>query len=51
MMQRMGSNATGFVVFSCGKDTPNVHYVSPIKKNAKGVSRPDLVDGLKFYVK
>jgi hypothetical protein len=51
MAPTMGSNATGFVALSCGKDAPNVHYVSPIKENAEGVSRPDLVDGSRFYVK
>jgi hypothetical protein len=51
MTPTMGSNATGFVALSCGKDAPNVHYVSPVKENAEGVSRPDLVDGSRFYVK
>jgi hypothetical protein len=45
------STATGFVGLSCGKDAPNVHYVSPIKETPDMVARPDLVDGSRFYVK
>jgi hypothetical protein len=42
---------TGFVGLSCGKDAPNVQYVSPIKETPEVVARPDLVDGSRFYVK
>ena len=43
--------ATGFVGLSCGKDAPNVHFVSPIKQTPDIISRPDLVDGSRYYVK
>jgi hypothetical protein len=42
---------SGFVGPSCGKDAPNVQYVSPPKETPEVVSRPDLVDGSRFYVK
>jgi hypothetical protein len=45
------TTATGFVGLSCGKDAPNVHYVSPIKDTPDSFSRPDLVDGSRYYVK
>lgn len=45
------TTATGFVGLSCGKDAPNVHYVSPMKETADIFSRPDLVDGSRYYVK
>lgn len=42
----------GFVGPSCGKDAPNVQYVSPVKeKHPKLPARPDLVDGSRYYVK
>ena len=43
--------ATGFVGLSCGKDAPNVHFVSPIEQTPDIISRPDLVDGSRYYVK
>lgn len=43
--------ATGFVGLSCGKDAPNVHFVSPGKEMPDIFSRPDLVDGSRYYVK
>lgn len=43
--------ATGFVGLSCGKDAPNVHFVSPVKETSEILARPDLVDGSRFYVK
>lgn len=43
--------ATGFVGLSCGKDAPNVHFVSPVKEVPDIFSRPDLVDGSRYYVK
>ena len=43
--------ATGFVGLSCGKDAPNVHFVSPAKEPSEILARPDLVDGSRFYVK
>jgi hypothetical protein len=43
--------ATGFVGLSCGKDAPNVHFVSPAKEPSETLARPDLVDGSRFYVK
>jgi hypothetical protein len=43
--------ATGFVGLSCGKDAPNVHFVSPVKETPEILTRPDLVDGSRFYVK
>lgn len=43
--------ATGFVGLSCGKDAPNVHFVSPVKETPDILARPDLVDGSRFYVK
>jgi hypothetical protein len=43
--------ATGFVGLSCGKDAPNVHFVSPVKETQEIQARPDLVDGSRFYVK
>ena len=45
------SAATGFVGLSCGKDAPNVHYVSPAKEASDIFARPDLVDGSRYYVK
>jgi len=42
---------TGFVGLSCGKDAPNVHFVSPAKEIPDIFSRPDLVDGSRYYVK
>jgi hypothetical protein len=42
---------TGFVGLSCGKDAPNVHFVSPVKEMPDIFSRPDLVDGSRYYVK
>jgi hypothetical protein len=48
-----GHNAErGFVGPSCGKDAPNVQYVSPVKeKHPLLPARPDLVDGSRYYVK
>jgi len=43
--------ATGFVGLSCGKDAPNVHFVSPTKESPEIFARPDLVDGSRYYVK
>jgi hypothetical protein len=45
------TTATGFVGPSCGKDAPNVQYVSPVKETPDILSRPDLVDGSRYYVK
>jgi hypothetical protein len=45
------SATTGFVGLSCGRDAPNVHYVSPVKESPDIFSRPDLVDGSRYYVK
>ena len=43
--------ATGFVGPSCGKDAPNVHYVNPMKQSLDVSSRPDLIDGSRYYFK
>ena len=43
--------ATGFVGLSCGKGAPNVRFVSPVKETPDTFSRPDLVDGSRYYVK
>jgi len=45
------TSATGFIGPSCGKDAPNVHFVSPLKDITDVFSRPDLVDGSRYYVK
>jgi hypothetical protein len=45
------STSTGFVGLSCGRDAPNVHYVNPMKETPDIFSRPDLVDGSRYYVK
>jgi hypothetical protein len=45
------SAANGFLGLSCGKDAPNVHYVSPTKETPELFTRPDLVDGSRYYVK
>ena len=52
-MTPTGHNAErGFVGPSCGKDAPNVQYVSPVKeKHPLLPARPDLVDGSRYYVK
>lgn len=43
---------TGFIGLSCGKDAPNVHYVSPLKGPSDLFMRPDLMDGgSRFYHK
>jgi len=45
------SSTTGFVGLSCGKDAPNVKYVSPAQEKSDILARPDLVDGSRFYIK
>jgi len=43
---------TGFVGSSCSKDAPNFQYLSPLKeKQQPMLTRPDLVDGSRYYVK
>jgi hypothetical protein len=44
--------SSGFIGFSCGKDAPTVHYVSPLKGPTEIAPRPDFIAGdSRFYHK